>query len=276
LLSNNKNAQLHIELGLLYNKNTSPTLWIRYTNLEFIITHKILDFLKELLFPSFCLGCNKEGTYLCQDCLAILDISQYHYCLCNKNPLRLQNTSTGKCSRCKDKKLSGLYAALPYKEKFLTRKLIHQFKYEPYIKDLSKPLTEILEEHIILTGINQEVWQNSILIPIPLENTKLKSRGYNQSEELAKKLSAKLHIPLIANNLIKIKKTEPQMTLSAKKRQENVKDAFAIKNPTEIAGKKIFLVDDVYTTGSTMEECANVLRTQGAKSVWGIVIARDA
>ena len=65
------------------------------------------------------------------------------------------------------------------------------------------------------------------------------------------------------------------MELSAKERQENVKNAFLIKKPEEISGKKIFLLDDVYTTGSTMEECAKVLKESGAKEVWGISIARE-
>jgi len=80
---------------------------------------------------------------------------------------------------------------------------------------------------------------------------------------------------LILDNLVKIKKTEPQMKLSAKDRTENLKNAFLVKNPEGISGKKIFLIDDVYTTGSTMEECARILRDAGAKSVWGMVIARE-
>lgn len=265
---------------------------------------KIKEFSLELLFPSFCLGCKKEGTYLCHDCKSTLEISEYNYCLCNKNPFRLptqaglppnrlltspdegsENYSrnensrpqeNSKCSKCQVKKISGLYFALPYKENFLARKLIHQFKYQPYIKDLAKILTGLLIEHLILTNKNtEETWGNSALIPIPLEKNKLKSRGYNQAEELAKELSKILKVPLILDNLVKVKKTPPQMELSAQERLGNLKNAFLIKNTTDIADKKIFLVDDVYTTGATMEECAHVLRDAGAKSVWGITIARE-
>ncbi len=238
---------------------------------------QIRNFLLELFFPSFCLGCQKEGTYLCGDCKSTLEISEYNYCLCSKNPIRLQNGSkTEKCNRCRDLKLSGLYFALPYKEKSLTRKLIHQFKYQPYIKDLAKNLAELLIEHFIITGKNiEEIWQESILMPVPMETKKLKNRGYNQAEELAKELSKILKVPLISNNLVKIKKTLPQMKLSAKERQENLKNAFFIKNTKELSGKKIFLIDDVYTTGSTMEECAKTLKEAGIKSVWGIAIARE-
>ena len=241
------------------------------------MTDIIKKFLAELFFPSFCLGCQKEGTYLCQDCTSTLEISQYNYCLCNKNPLRLPPAGTnGKCQRCQNKKLSGLYFSLPYKEKFLTRKLIYQFKYQPYIKSLAKNLAGILIEHFIITSKNtDQIWQDSFLVPVPMERKKLKRRGYNQAEELAKELAKTLKIPVISNNLIKIKVTLPQIKLSAKDRQENQKNAFLVKTPAELKNKKIFLVDDVYTTGSTMEECANVLRTSGVKQVWGISIARE-
>ena len=245
----------------------------------------IKDFILELFFPSFCLGCKKEGTYLCYDCKSTLEISEYNYCLCNKNPFRLPpqdkngkpfGTARSKCSRCFDKKLSGLHFALPYKEKFLTRKLIHQFKYEPYIKDLANILAGLLIEHFIITAKNtEEIWKHSVLISVPLEKRKLKNRGYNQSEVLARELSKIINVPLISGNLMKIKNTPPQIALSAKEREENVRGAFLVKNPEKVKGKKVFLVDDVYTTGSTMEECAKVIKEAGAKSVWGIAIARE-
>jgi len=243
---------------------------------------KIKNFSLELLFPSFCLGCQKEGTYLCQDCRALLEISEHNYCLCSQNPSRIfTEQKSGKCRRCQDKRLSGLYFALSYKEKPLTRKLIHNFKYAPYIKDLSETLASLIIEHLVLTKRNTEdIWQNSVLIPVPLDKKKLKTRGYNQSEELAKELSKILQTPVLSDVLIKTKTTSPQMELSKEKREKNLKDAFSIKNSTTdgsvvLRGKKIFLVDDVYTTGSTMEECAKKLRLSGAKQVWGICIARE-
>ncbi len=188
----------------------------------------------------------------------------------------------GKCNKCSDRKLAGLYFGLSYKEKPITRKLIHQFKYS-YIKSLAKPSAEIIAEHLIKSGKNtEEIWQNSVLIPVPLDKNKLKTRGYNQSEELAKELSKILKIPVISDILIKIKETKPQMELSKEEREKNLLDAFATNNkdivgsdPAMLSGKKVFLVDDVYTTGSTMEECAKVLRKAGAKQVWGLVVARE-
>ncbi len=240
-------------------------------------------FLTELFFPSFCLGCNKEGTFLCQDCRSLLEILEYNYCLCSQNPLLVSTSkSTGKCNRCQDKRLSGLYFALPYKEKALTRKLIHQFKYEPHLKCLAKTLASIIIEHLVLAKKNtNDIWENSVLIPVPMDKKKLRERGYNQSEELAKELSVVLKVPVLTNCLIKIKHTAPQMELSKQERENNLKDAFDIKNSTidgsmVLKGKKVFLVDDVYTSGCTMEECTKKLRQAGAKQVWGICIARES
>lgn len=238
---------------------------------------KLKSFLLDLFFPKFCLGCQKEGTYLCDDCRALLDIAEFDYCLCSEKPLRLPpEQKSGKCGRCQDKKLSGIFSALSYKENQLNKKLIHQFKYQPYLKDLAKTLASILAEHFIISGKNtDEVWNNGVLVPVPLDKNKLKVRGYNQTEELAKELSKILKIPAISDGLIKIKSTKPQMELSKKERETNLENVFAIKNPAGLAGKKAFLVDDVYTTGSTMEECARVLKENGAKSVWGVALARE-
>jgi competence protein ComFC len=249
---------------------------------------KTKEFVLNLLFPKFCLGCKKEGTYLCDDCRTLLDISEYSYCLCEANgkPKRLlinpsTNEQIGKCPKCQDKRLSGLYFALPYKEKQLTKNLIYQFKYSPYLKDLAKTLASLIIEHFVISEKNtNDIWENSILIPVPLDNKKLKLRGYNQSEEIAKELSKILQVPMLSDILIKIKHTNPQMELSKLEREKNIQGAFAIRaggvsDTPPISGKKIFLVDDVYTTGSTMEECAKVLRKAGAKEVWGIALARE-
>jgi predicted amidophosphoribosyltransferase len=103
---------------------------------------------------------------------------------------------------------------------------------------------------------------------------KLKSRGFNQAKEIGKELSSFLTIPLITDCLIKTKETVPQVELSAEKRRKNIEGAFLVKNKNLIKDKKILLVDDVYTTGSTMEEAARVLKIAGAREIIGIVVAR--
>ena len=131
--------------------------------------------------------------------------------------------------------------------------------------------------HFILSE-NKLIFQNkenSLLAPIPLSKSRERWRGFNQATLLANELSRFLKIPLLNNNLIKIKKTQPQVELKREQREENIKGAFKLKNPQKVRGKRIFLVDDVFTTGSTMEECARVLKKAGGKEVWGIVVARE-
>ena len=108
----------------------------------------------------------------------------------------------------------------------------------------------------------------------PKQYKKLKWRGFNQSEEIGKELANFFGIPLITNCLIKIKETVPQVELADEERKENIKGAFFIKNADLIKDKKILLVDDVYTTGATMTECARILKTVGTKEIIGVVIAR--
>lgn len=225
---------------------------------------KTKTFFEDLFFPKFCLGCSREGYFLCQDCRHILDILEVSFSTKNKH-------------------LDGLYFALSYKENKLCQKLIHCFKYPPYLKALAPVLAGILIEHFVKIGQNtDQVWENSVLIPVPLHAKKLSERGYNQSGELAKELSPILKIPVLTDVLVKIKETKSQIGLGGKAREKNLLGVFSLtktENPCEsrLHGfSKIFLVDDVYTTGSTMQECAKILKKGGAKSVWGIALARES
>jgi len=254
-------------------------------------------FVFDLLFPKFCLNCQREGNYLCEDCQSTLSVLEAH----QKNPTHPPAGG-----------LKDLYFALSYQQP-LIKNLIKLFKYQPFVKELAIPLTSLIIEHFQLlekppdfanftphhfpdnqvihgNKFNQTEYPKSgagfILVPVPSEKKKLKWRGFNQAEEIGKELSKFFGIPLITNCLIKIKETLPQVELSDEERRENIKGAFLVKDKELIknpegkpsasygAGKKILLVDDVYTTGSTMEECARILKEAGAKEIIGIVVAR--
>lgn len=237
-------------------------------------SYPIKPFLLDLAFPKFCLGCNKEGAYLCQDCWHLLEIMENSYCLCQK-PQLLLNPKIGKCRHCQEKRLLGLFFAVSYKNK-IAQKIVRSFKYAPFIKDLAETMALVLAEHFVKSSKNNEdFWANSVLIPIPLDEKKLRERGYNQSEELARELSKITKARTFTNVLKKTKNTKPQMTSSKQEREKNLSGAFLVKNFAGLADKKIFLVDDVYTTGATMEECAKTLRKVGLKNVWGICFARE-
>ena len=204
---------------------------------------KIKRFLIDLLFPAFCLGCNKEGNYLCDDCKATLEILEKRYCLCDNRPVLLPiNGEDGKCERCKSKSLSGLYFALYYKERALTRKLINFFGNDPYyLKDLAKTLSLLIKDHFSLAETDTcKLFENSVFVPLPKDEKEMRARGYSQSKEIAKELSKIFNVP--TTNMVK--------------------------------GSKVFLVDDLYRA-EEMESYSKDLREKGIKEIWGITVARQ-
>lgn len=231
---------------------------------------KTLNLIKELLldlfFPLVCLNCRKEGSYLCQDCLALIDVLEIQYCPFCQAP---KITPTGKtCKKCqRDKTLNGLFAATSLKNP-LARKMINQFKYEPFVKSLAQPLASLIIAHFQILGKSPTFLKKTknqfLLIPLPLEKSKLKQIGFNGAEEIAEELSQVLKIPSINNLLFKTKETD-----------KNIKETFLIKNSGKIENKKILLVNDLFTTGAPMEECAKLLKKAGAKEIWGVVAARE-
>ena len=220
------------------------------------------NFLLDLFFPKNCFGCQKEETYLCEDCVSLLDIINFHETFKTEN-------------------LDDLYFALSYKnhslkyEHRLIKLLIKRFKYNPFVKSLSHPLSSLIITHFNscekqISFIQEKT--DFIIVPIPLNQKRLKWRGFNQAEEIAKNLSEYLQIPLCNNALIKNKETYFQSNLSKEARESNLLNSFSCNN--QIKNKKILLVDDIYTTGSTMEECSKTLKKAGAIKVIGITIAR--
>jgi len=236
-------------------------------------TKKFINKVLDIIFPKFCVICKRQGYLVCPDCLSLIEIMEYRYCpFCQRRVM----SKEGKCKLHRYLKLDGLYFAASYNN-IVVKTLIKKFKYQPFIKELSKPLSQLIIAHLhsIDNKIFLEDKENSLLLPVPIHKSKKRWRGFNQAEEIAKNLSICLGLPLKANNLQKIKKTKPQAYLKKSERIKNINGVFKIKNPPQIQGKRIFLVDDVFTTGSTMEECARVLKAAGAKKVWGIAIARE-
>lgn len=233
---------------------------------------KLKNIILDILFPRFCLRCQKEGDWICPDCLSTIDIMEYEYC-----PFCIQRISEKTiCYKHQNKNLDKLFFAVSYQNS-LIKKAIKKFKYPPFLRELTPYFCYLIISHFLLIE-NKAILEdknNSLLIPVPISSFKKRWRGYNQSEEIAKQLSISLKIPVLINSLIKIKKTQPQFNLSKDERMENVKNVFEIKNAQEIQGKRIFLVDDVFTTGATMEECSRKLKQAGAKQVFGIAIARE-
>ena len=116
-----------------------------------------------------------------------------------------------------------------------------------------------------------------IIIIVPISNKRKLERGYNQSELIAKEISKIIEVPIEKKVLYKIKNTVPQSTLNKKQREENAKGVYKAKNINRIYNKKILLIDDIYTTGNTVNECANILIQKGIKrkNIGVLTIAKD-
>lgn len=214
----------------------------------------------ELIFPRFCLVCgtgieSSDKYPLCARCRA--DIRQ-------SGPIFTQSSKDGKCH------FEGFYSVALYDSTI--RECIHKFKYsgklslETLFADL---MTGFAEKYI---GINDF----DCIASVPLHRAKLRERTFNQAELLALPLSRKFNIPYIGANLVRIKPGRSQTSLSKSGRAEDVAGAFKVRTPAAFKDKSVLLVDDVFTTGATVNECSRTLKEAGAKYVVIFTLARGA
>ena len=113
-----------------------------------------------------------------------------------------------------------------------------------------------------------------MIIPVPLHRKRKSLRGFNQAQDLGKALEKRTGIQSISSLLLRARNSPPQTSLEGKARRKNIKGAFGIKKEIKVKGKTILLVDDVYTTGSTLEECARILKQAGAREVKALTLAQ--
>lgn len=227
--------------------------------------NKTWNYFLDLIFPKVCVGCGQEGGWICKKCSGATIKLKTFYC-----PNCKTITPNGQyCSACTSKyRLTGILIAAHYKHGPL-REAIHAYKYEG-IKELKIYLSNVLLKR--LKGRFPR--GKKVIIPIPLHKKREAIRGFNQAEELSKTISEKLNIPLKTNVIKRVKETKPQMELRKKKRAKNIKKAFKLIKSTGLKNKTILLVDDITTTGLTLNEAAKVLRKAGAREIWGVVIAQ--
>lgn len=221
----------------------------------------------DYIFPAFCIACEQEGNILCPNCLNTLEVTGVFCCpVCH-----VERIGGGCCDECRNKTpLVRHVAMMPLTETSLIHQIIHLYKYD-FVESLEYTL------RLLITRFLDTYQFSSVdfIVPVPLHKKRYIERGFNQSERIARILSVQTGIPLF-NPLKRVVNTVKQATLDRKGREVNVLDAFEVqKNCTEIiSGKNIVLIDDVYTTGSTLRECALVLETVGVGEVSGWSIAR--
>ena len=216
----------------------------------------------DIFFPQNvkCIICGREDNRygLCEECYNSLPFITGRTCVkCGGRVLDDQIV----CDECAkyDHIFNKCYSIFDYDE-VIKSKLI-KFKQSGY-KNIGQTLSYLVSEYLDNLDIDID-----IIIPMPIHSNRLKDRGFNQSEILCERLTGRYKKLVIKDILFRILDTPHQTGLSRFNRMENLSGAFILKKPSRIKGKKILLIDDIFTTGSTFDECAKVLYKAGAKTV---------
>lgn len=227
-----------------------------------------MEFLLDVLFPKRCIGCRHFGSYICRHCSS--KIIPIPYAIC---PECTQPSIGGIVhQRCKGKyTLDGLTVAFRYEG--IVKKLLKQLKYAPWFTDVTKTIVHLASKQNSSLAFQQFIATKPFIVPVPLHWMKQWARGYNQSTLLSNKYSRVFNLST-AEVLQRRKKTKPQYGLGKEERIQNMNDAFSIKPNSVVAGRTVLLVDDIWTTGTTLRACAKVLKRNGVTSVWALTIAR--
>lgn len=232
---------------------------------------RLKNFCLDILFPLHCLSCGLEGSFLCASCTTTLPSVPPACIGCGMlTPSDNSHSPGHTCLRCKKKTfISAFFSPLAYQHP-LVRDLIHTFKYRR-IRGLSPVFADTITSYLQYYRISLP--EHSVIMPIPLHPRKQRLRGFNQAGLLAEDLCLSLLRPLETNNLIRIVSRPPQAKMDAKHRRMNTENMFALLKPQDVRGKHIILIDDVKTTGTTLEQAAIVLKKAGAKRIWAITVA---
>ncbi|HHT62359.1 MAG: ComF family protein [Bacillota bacterium] len=224
--------------------------------------------LLNLIFPACrCVCCGQEAllsaTGLCPNCKKNWEDGAKEYRTCNLCPTFIP-VGEDYCINCWEGKkhwFDSAIAVFPYHG--VIRDTIHDFKYRGRVK-WAKPLGRLMVEAIQKDSRFHHI---DMLIPVPLHERRKSQRGYNQSELLAKEIGLGLGLPMSTGILIRVKNTPSQTGLKRKGRQENLTNAFQVLDSCGVQGKNILLIDDIYTTGATVEACSRILKREGARRV---------
>lgn len=250
---------------------------IEYQNMIEYMKEGLLNF----VFPLDCKICEKpiresKGYSICKDCFKTIELIERPYCIkCGKPLIPTDFFKQNReilCLDCKRKKYSFEFSRSTGVYDKVLKKCIHLFKYYGE-KKLAKPLGKLMVDYL---SKNDEFKKKvDLIIPVPLHKNDLKKRGFNQSVLLSKVIGDYFSVPVGEKVLIKKKSTPFQVNLSKKEREKNILRAFSVEKPEEIKGKNILILDDVFTTGSTVEECAKELKEARAKNIYVLTLARS-
>lgn len=222
--------------------------------------------LVDFIYPPECVLCHCPGAFVCDRCAKSVRTISAPYCPVCGCPGTTSSASCSHCARHPLESLDLIRSVAKYEDDTL-RTLIHNFKYE-FLPILGKSLAPWLATCYTINQMNAQ-----IIVPVPLHKSRQKFRGYNQSAVLAEALASYINVPVDATTLLRIKKTKIQMTLNASDRRRNVASAFRCHSDA-LAGKSVMLIDDVCTTGATLDACASALKKTGVSAVMALTLAR--
>lgn len=231
--------------------------------------------LADIIFPSRCVICgivlyNNEKIRICPECLFRISFVKTPICSCCGLPFVNYKGADHLCGECISSKqyFSILRSVGEFKQPLMD--VIHRFKYKGEIS-VGETLGRLMAKFEYHSFSLEEY---SLILPVPLHRKRLKERGFNQSVILAREVAKRNSIPLDFRTLKRTVHTKPQTGLGKKQRSTNVKGSFIITDKGKIDGERIVLIDDVYTTGSTVRECARILLENGAEKVAVLTLAR--
>ena len=232
------------------------------------VVDNCLDWLRRTIYPPACVLCNLPTEYydLCTGCTD--DLAQNKH-PCSTCALPLQNPFDRVCARCLKQPPQFDHCHAAYLYDYPLDRLIQRFKFQGDLR-CGRVLAELVLDS--LQHADEPV-RAQALIPVPLFRKRLVERGFNQSLELARDLGSGLGLPVLKNHLVRIRNTRAQSDLGADKRTSNVRGAFKATNVTDLP-ENIALIDDVMTTGSTVNECALTLKNAGVQQIDIWLIAR--
>lgn len=238
----------------------------------------------DILFPPgpLCQLCGKpfswpRGIPVCRMCMDRIPFVTAPFCVKCGKPLRL--AADGKDKVCRDCAAWGRFFTLARSVGVYEGSLHEHIQALKYFgrRGLAEPLgylmAKVVRDEPMLRGIIGDV---DIIVPVPLHRSRLEERGYNQSVLLARALGFWLGLPLVADNLVRTRATSSQTKLHREARRDNVEGAFEVKRAAGVVGRNIVLVDDIFTTGTTADECARMLLRFGARSVLVLTVAVGA
>jgi competence protein ComFC len=226
-----------------------------------------------LFYPPMCVVCSGNvgvQEYLCADCLAKAPRIKPPFCEKCSEQFLGAITGSFSCANCAHRRLYFDAAVSAYRSRGIVRRLVHQFKYGRQFH-LRHPLADWLGETLHDPRLRDRRFD--IMVPVPLHPARERERGFNQAELLAELLSRKASIP-VRSALERIRYTTTQTAFDRAERMENLRDAFRLRQKMHVQDLRVLLIDDVLTTGSTLSECARVLRKAGAVSVHAATAAR--